>query len=129
MGASEWRQGASEGAVAALQVREDGGLHQRDGNGSGTIGRIYLKMELEGFDDGLDVRVSERVKGDSKFFGVVKPSCRSLSWGAPWKGRFVERNQKLSLGQTELDMHDRQPSKGCPPGDMIWGSGERSRPG
>lgn len=98
--------GSLEGAAAALQVREDGDLHQKDSNGNGTIGKICLKMELTGFADGLEIRVRDKVKGDSWVSGVVKWSCHSLSWGAPCEGRFVEENQELSLGQVELDMHD-----------------------
>lgn len=77
------RQSGEKEQEGTLQVREDGGLQQRDINGDGTIGRMYLKMELMGFDDGLDARVRERVKSDSKVSGVVKPNCHSLSWGAP----------------------------------------------
>lgn len=57
--------GSLEGAAAALQVREDGDLHQRDSNGNGTIGKICLKMELTGFADGLEIRVRDKVKGTS----------------------------------------------------------------
>lgn len=59
----EWRQGAQKAAFAALQVREGGDLHQRDSNGGGTMGGLYLKMALKGFADGLDVRVREGSRG------------------------------------------------------------------